>query len=61
MPADLKKPFSESCCDGGAGSCDMSAQYCGCDMGAKPKPWYCERHRLEREMKERMETKQDEG
>lgn len=46
MPADLKRPFAESCCDGGA--CDtsgQSAQPCGCDMGCKPKPYFCERHR----------------
>jgi hypothetical protein len=42
MPADLTKPFSESCCDGGATTLnDMSAQSCGCDKGANH---LCERH-----------------
>src|SRR5690242_12071239 len=45
MPADLKKPFNESCCDGGeCGPNDMSAQPCGCDRGAG---WICERHQRE--------------
>lgn len=45
MPADLKKPFNPSCCDGGAsGPNEMSAQPCGCDPGAK---WQCARHKAE--------------
>lgn len=44
MPADLTKPFNESCCDGGATSGKESAQSCGCDLGLKPSPHYCERH-----------------
>lgn len=36
MPADLTKPFSESCCDGGEHTLDdLSAQSCGCDKGLK--------------------------
>lgn len=43
MPADLKQPFAESCCDGGqSGLDDRSAQVCGCDKSAG---WVCERHR----------------
>lgn len=45
MPADLTKPFAESCCDGG--ECyvnDNSAQPCGCDKGAN---WICQRHQDE--------------
>lgn len=48
MPANLSKPFAESCCDGGACSNEMSAQSCGCDAGAK---WVCQRHQYERLMK----------
>lgn len=44
MPADLTKPFSESCCDGGAMASDQSCQPCGCDKGAKH---LCERHLAE--------------
>lgn len=47
MPADLTKPFSESCCDGGECSTnDMSAQSCGCDKGAN---WLCQIHRIRAE------------
>ncbi len=43
MPADLSKPFAESCCDGGqCGLDDKSTQPCGCDKGAN---WVCEQHR----------------
>lgn len=49
MPANLAKPFNESCCDGGeCAASDMSAQSCGCDAGAK---WVCQRHQYERLMK----------
>lgn len=49
MPADLAKPFGESCCDGGECSTNaMSAQSCGCDAGAN---WVCQRHQYERLMK----------
>lgn len=44
MPANLKDPFGESCCDGGATAADAnarSAQPCGCDPGAN---WVCKRH-----------------
>lgn len=41
MPANLNKPFAESCCDGGATTESHSAQPCGCDSGAK---WICERY-----------------
>lgn len=35
--------FNESCCDGGASSCnEMSAMSCGCDPGMK---WVCAQHR----------------
>lgn len=34
MPADLSKPFAESCCDGGANQPHGSAKNCGCDEGA---------------------------
>ena len=34
MPADLSKPFSESCCDGGTSQPHGSAESCGCDPGA---------------------------
>lgn len=35
-PADLTKPFNESCCDGGECNLDKSsAQPCGCDPGMK--------------------------
>lgn len=50
MPADLKAPFAESCCDGGI--CDitaLSAQPCGCDAGAK---WICRTHQEEARLKE---------
>lgn len=59
MPADLTKPFSESCCDGGACNNDMSAQSCGCDPGLKPKPWVCERHKLEAYIKELLSKPQE--
>lgn len=42
MPADLTKPFAESCCDGGKTYInDNSCQPCGCDAGAG---WICQRH-----------------
>lgn len=44
--------FNESCCDGGGTNCHESAQPCGCDMGCKPKPHYCERHEAERKLAE---------
>jgi hypothetical protein len=58
MPADLTKPFSESCCDGGeCNPNDMSAQPCGCDPGlrhyGKVVGYVCERHRLEKELAEK--------
>lgn len=44
MPADLKNPFNESCCDGGECTLnDMSAQSCGCDKGIN---YFCETHKL---------------
>lgn len=53
MPADLKKPFSESCCDGGGCSDSKeSTQPCGCDPGANYVSPYCVKHLLEQEMKE---------
>lgn len=53
MPADLKNPFGESCCDGGSCNTEpLSTQYCGCDPGCKPKPYLCERHRYEAMIKE---------
>lgn len=44
MPANLKKPFDPSCCEGGSGNNDQSCQPCGCDKGAN---WTCERHQRE--------------
>ena len=45
MPADLKNPFGESCCDGSACSTTReSARSCGCDPGAN---WVCHRHQAE--------------
>lgn len=45
MPADLTKPFGESCCDGGECTInDISCQPCGCDRGAK---WVCAFHQRE--------------
>lgn len=41
MPANLEKPFAESCCDGGAVVSLDSAQPCGCDPMAG---WVCEQH-----------------
>lgn len=42
-PADLTKPFNDSCCDGGAcADSARSAQPCGCDAGAG---WVCRSHR----------------
>lgn len=60
MPADLKDPFGPSCCDGGSGSdSHQSAQHCGCDMGCKPKPWYCRQHawleQVREEIREELE------
>jgi hypothetical protein len=47
MGADLTKPFSESCCDGGeCNPNDYSAQPCGCDPhGHKGKPYTCGYHK----------------
>lgn len=56
MAADLTKPFSESCCDGGACNNDMSAQSCGCDEGAS---WMCERHRKDKPIKTLIEAAQE--
>lgn len=43
MPADLNKPFAESCCEGGVCELnDTSASPCGCDKGAC---WVCAQHR----------------
>lgn len=57
MPADLTKPFADSCCDGGeCGVNDMSAQSCGCDKGAK---WVCDRHKYEQKIKE-LEARKEE-
>jgi hypothetical protein len=53
-PADLTKPFSESCCDGGI--CyvnDMSCQPCGCDKGAH---YTCERHEIEKKLREELDA-----
>jgi hypothetical protein len=45
--------FNESCCDGGETTLsDMSCRSCGCDPGLKPKPWVCERHRVEAMLEE---------
>lgn len=33
MPADLSKPFAESCCEGGTCDSKLSTQPCGCDPG----------------------------
>lgn len=44
MGANLTNPFGESCCDGGAISCQRSAQPCGCDEGAHHK---CDYHIIE--------------
>lgn len=50
MPANLKAPFGESCCDGGECSTSHeSAQPCGCDKGAN---WVCLVHQLEQKAKE---------
>jgi hypothetical protein len=47
MPANLKEPFSESCCDGGECAPTLeSCQPCGCDPKAK---WVCQRHQIEAE------------
>lgn len=51
MAADLKNPFGESCCDGGATSNDKSCQPCGCDEGAN---WVCQRHQIEAKIKEEL-------
>lgn len=57
MPADLNKPFGESCCDGGECSVnDMSAQSCGCDKGAN---WVCVYHKMQATMKQAMDELQD--
>jgi hypothetical protein len=51
MPADLTKPFKESCCDGGECSVnEMSCQPCGCDKGAN---WMCQWHQFEELLKEK--------
>lgn len=43
MPADLTKPFSESCCDGGECSTSHeSARPCGCDPSVG---WICAEHK----------------
>lgn len=55
LGANLKNPFGPSCCDGGASSCEMSAQSCGCDKGAN---WICERHRNEQAHDEATATSQ---
>lgn len=57
MPADLKAPFKESCCDGGVCSDNAtSAQPCGCDPGLMKNGlvigWICERHKAEYRLKE---------
>ena len=50
MPADLTKPFAESCCDGGSTTMGHnSTQPCGCDVGANH---LCSQHRLEEDLKE---------
>lgn len=47
MPADLTKPFAESCCDGGECSITQhSAQPCGCDPGAR---YFCANHTFKAE------------
>ena len=52
MSANLNKPFSESCCDGGCGPVYRSAEPCGCDPDAN---WVCERHKHEpKETRQRM-------
>ena len=57
MPADLKKPFGPSCCDGGECNLnDMSAQPCGCDKGAN---WICQRHQLEATLAEYVRKNAD--
>lgn len=52
MPADLKAPFKESCCDGGVCSDNpTSAQPCGCDPGLMQHGvvigYKCARHKAE--------------
>jgi len=42
--AKTSQGFKPSCCEGTAGANCMSAQPCGCDMGCKPTPHYCELH-----------------
>ena len=57
MPANLKDPFGASCCDGGECNISkMSAQPCGCDKGCRPKPYVCERHRMEAAVRAEMEA-----
>lgn len=47
-PADLTRPFAESCCDGGECNAE-SAQPCGCDPGLD---WLCARHAWQRDIRE---------
>lgn len=57
MPADLTKPFAESCCDGGICSTnEKSCQPCGCDKGAK---WICQRHQMEARIKDEAQRVRD--
>lgn len=59
MPADLKAPFKESCCDGGECNVnDNSCQPCGCDTGmrrnGKVVGYLCQFHREEAELVNRL-------
>lgn len=48
MPANLKTPFADSCCDGGSTTLGTeSCRPCGCDLGCKPKPYFCAEHRYQ--------------
>lgn len=44
MPANLKEPFAESCCDGGAYPGEGSALRCGCDPAIH---YTCSEHRVD--------------
>lgn len=55
MPANLKAPFSESCCDGGAYANANSCQPCGCDPGAD---WLCGFHKVKKLMADELERLQ---
>lgn len=60
MPADLKNPFGESCCDGGANGPKESARPCGCDYGMCP-PHLCKEHLLKEKALRLAEALQNKG